>query len=217
VAESGLIAHGRGEAFDYLLGEKTLEQADNSAKAAVSLLLSSKKPVFSINGNIAALCPVDVVELAGLVGASLEVNLFYRTIDREKLIINVLKDSGADIVYGLNKRHIVPGLGGERANVDDALWDSDTVLVMLEDGDRTEALIKAGKNVIAIDLNPLSRTAKNADITIVDNVVRSIPKMIGYAHKLSKLDDDGLTKIMDSYDNDKMLKEMEDIIRNGVF
>ena len=31
---------------------------------------------------------------------------------------------------------------------------ADTVLVPLEDGDRTEALVKMGKTVVAIDLNP---------------------------------------------------------------
>ncbi len=35
-----------------------------------------------------------------------------------------------------------------------------------------------GKKVITFDLNPLSRTAKTADITIVDNVVRAINKLI---------------------------------------
>jgi 4-phosphopantoate--beta-alanine ligase len=33
------------------------------------------------------------------------------------------------------------------------------------------------KTVIAIDLNPLSRTAKTASITIVDNVIRAIPNI----------------------------------------
>lgn len=49
------------------------------------------------------------------------------------------------------------------------------VLVPLEDGDRTEALRRMGKTVIAIDLNPLSRTSRAANITIVDNVIRAVP------------------------------------------
>ena len=55
---------------------------------------------------------------------------------------------------------------------------ADTVFVPLEDGDRTEALIRMGKKVIAVDLNPLSRTAVHATICIVDNVVRAIPILI---------------------------------------
>ena len=43
--------------------------------------------------------------------------------------------------------------------------------------DSAAALIKDGKRVITIDLNPLSRTAQQANITIVDNITRVIPKM----------------------------------------
>ena len=56
VTPEGLIAHGRGEAFDYLLGEHTTEVAHDAAKAASSTLLLAKYPVISINGNVAALC-----------------------------------------------------------------------------------------------------------------------------------------------------------------
>jgi 4-phosphopantoate--beta-alanine ligase len=35
VVEAGLIAHGRGEAFDYLIGEKSNENSINSMKTAV--------------------------------------------------------------------------------------------------------------------------------------------------------------------------------------
>ncbi|MBI3190878.1 DUF137 domain-containing protein, partial [archaeon] len=59
-------------------------------------------------------------------------------------------------------------------------------LVPLEDGDRTLALKKAGKQVIAFDPNPLSRTAQTADITIVDNVVRGLKDLIKECKKASK-------------------------------
>src|SRR5688500_14013700 len=62
VVSEGLIAHGRGEAFDYLLGEKTSTYAFDAIKAAASLLLLAERPVISVNGNTAALCPKDVVE-----------------------------------------------------------------------------------------------------------------------------------------------------------
>ena len=39
VAEAGLIAHGRGECFDYIIGEKTSESAKKAMEAAVALLL----------------------------------------------------------------------------------------------------------------------------------------------------------------------------------
>ena len=56
-----------------------------------------------------------------------------------------------------------------------AIAIADVVLVPLENGDRTKASIKDINSSIAINLNPLSRTAQKANITIVDNIVRCIP------------------------------------------
>ena len=64
--------------------------------------------------------------------------------------------------------------------------NSDTIFVALEDGDRTESLVKKGKKVISVDLNPLSRTAIASNITIVDNIVRVIPNMIKISEQLVK-------------------------------
>jgi len=46
--------------------------------------------------------------------------------------------------------------------------------VPLEDGDRTMALRRYGVKVIAIDLNPLSRTSRTADLPIVDELTRAL-------------------------------------------
>jgi 4-phosphopantoate--beta-alanine ligase len=186
VASAGLIAHGRGECFDYLLGERTRLQAARAEKAAVTALISAENPVISVNGNTAALVPRGLVELSKAVGARLEVNLFYRTAKRENLIARELRKAGARKVYGLKKRHRIPSLSSQRSYVDDAIWEADVVFVPLEDGDRTEALKKMGKKVIAVDLNPLSRTARKADITIVDNVVRAVPNMVKYSKQMRK-------------------------------
>jgi len=59
-------------------------------------------------------------------------------------------------------------------------------LVPLEDGDRTIALKKFGKKVITFDLNPMSRTAQTADITVVDNVIRGMKILIDYSKILVK-------------------------------
>ena len=61
VAKEGLLAQGRGEAFDYLLGEKTGKAAKQAIKAAAAQLLLADLPVISVNGNIAALCPKQIV------------------------------------------------------------------------------------------------------------------------------------------------------------
>src|SRR2546427_13075457 len=51
----GLIAHGRGEAFDYLFGEETSAPALVAEKTAAAFLVRAKSPVISVNGNVAAL------------------------------------------------------------------------------------------------------------------------------------------------------------------
>jgi len=182
VTPTGMIAQGRGEAFDYLIGERTIEPAELAEKAAVRALKSAKDPVISVNGNVAALCPNEVVELAKIVNAKIEVNLFYWTKEREEKIAEILRHAGAGKVYGVGKKINVPNLDSARGRVDpEGIAKADLVLVMLEDGDRTQALKGWAKNVIAIDLNPFSRTAQTADITIVDNVVRALPNMIKFA------------------------------------
>ena len=46
VAREGLIAHGRGESFDYLLGERTTESALNSINAASALFCAWQNTLF---------------------------------------------------------------------------------------------------------------------------------------------------------------------------
>jgi len=173
----GLVAHGRGEAFDYLLGEKTSDYARAACEAAVAKLLEGNA-VLSANGNVAALCAEEYVALSSAVNAPIEINLFYRTPARMRLMEQRFLRAGAKQVLGTLEDAEVPGLESERRKVDSrGIFSRRTVLVPLEDGDRTEYLKKMGKFVIAIDLNPFSRTAKMADITIVDNIVRAVPLM----------------------------------------
>lgn len=181
VAKEGLMAHGRGETFDYLLGEKTSRHAQKAIQAAALVLSLAKYPVISVNGNVAALCPKEIVQLARITKSKIEVNLFYTNEKRKKNIVKILKKSGAKEVLGVKSwdSRRLSGLDSARRVVDrDGIYRADVVVVPLEDGDRTQALKRAGKKVIAFDLNPLSRTARTADITIVDNIVRSIDKLI---------------------------------------
>jgi 4-phosphopantoate--beta-alanine ligase len=157
VVPEGLLAHGRGEAFDYLIGEHTSVYALHAIKAASSLLLLADHPVISVNGNSAALCAREMVELANYSSAFLEVNLFYKSRDREYLISETLKKNGANIVLGLDKKNSIniTDLSSSRRHVDlEGIYKADVVFVPLEDGDRTSALIKMKKKVITIDLNP---------------------------------------------------------------
>jgi 4-phosphopantoate--beta-alanine ligase len=209
VHETGLIAHGRGEAFDYLLGEKTISYAFDSAKVAAAYLLKARNPVISINGNVVALAAKECISLANSIPAKLEVNLFHRTDERVLKIIDELISNGAKKVYGKKVNAKIPFLDHDRALCEkDGIFSSDVVLVSLEDGDRCEALVNMGKIVIAIDLNPLSRTAKKATVTIVDNVIRAIPNINEWFNKLKLKNKNFLENIIKNWDNKEMLKKV---------
>ena len=208
VAKEGLLAQGRGEAFDYLLGEKTGRSAKSAIRAAAAQILLAKISVISVNGNIAALCPKEVVKLAKQTGSKIEVNLFYSNEKRRKAIVKELKKNGAKEILGINltKQANLSGIDSARRIVDkNGIFVADVVVVPLEDGDRTLALRKAGKKVITFDLNPLSRTSQTANITIVDNVTRAMNLLIENCKKLSKKNNKTLEKIVKNFDNKKNL------------
>ena len=217
VASAGLIAHGGGECFDYLLGEKTVKEAYDAEKVATAMLLFAKKPVISVNGNTAALVPKEIVKLAKLLNAKLEINIFYRTRRRELIIKETLKKNGAEKVYGLGKKSRIPGLDSDRGRADpDGIITADVVLVSLEDGDRTEALVRMGKKVLSIDLNPISRTSQKATISIIDNIVRAIPNMIEIAEKLKHKPIRELDSMIKEFDNKKNLSRIIRTVRSGI-
>ncbi|NHJ46719.1 MAG: phosphopantothenate/pantothenate synthetase [Asgard group archaeon] len=211
VAKAGLIAHGRGEAFDYLLGEKTSSYALEQEEAAVATLLLAKYPVISINGNVAVLCPKELVLLAEKTNAKLEVNLFYRTQEREENIAKVLRDAGAKEILGVSlgdDAQTIPEITHNRRIVDrEGIYKADVVFVPLEDGDRTMALRKMGKTVISVDLNPLSRTALWSNITIVNHIRRAAQEMVDIANKLLKKTKEQLKTLIEKYDNNNMLQK----------
>jgi 4-phosphopantoate--beta-alanine ligase len=216
VVSEGLIAHGRGEAFDYLLGEKTSNYAFDAIKAASSLLLLAKRPVISVNGNTAALCPKEIVDLANETKSSIEVNLFYRNKTRENLIAETLKKNGANIVLGVGQKEFVKisELTSNRRHVDpEGIFLADVVFVPLEDGDRTKALINMQKKVITVDLNPLSRTSQNATISIIDNIVRVFPELVKTSKQLKHMSRNSLLKILNNFNNKYNIDSSLKIIR----
>jgi len=215
VALAGLIAHGRGEAFDYLLGEKTTENALKAIKTATAAMLLAKQPVISVNGNVAALAAEDIVKLADVTGSKIEVNLFHRSLERELAIKQLLEAFGAKEILGVGEASSarIPEVYSERRRVDPrGILVADVVLVPLEDGDRTEALRKMGKTVIAIDLNPLSRTAQWASITIVDDIVRALPILVKEARVQKNEGIEKLQKLVSNFDNREVLAEAIKII-----
>jgi 4-phosphopantoate--beta-alanine ligase len=217
VARQGLIAHGRGEAFDYLLGERTLPTSFRAILAASAVLLEAKRPVLSVNGNTAALVGKDIVKLSLVLPAKLEVNLFHRSLDRERAIANLLKRLGARDVLGVGSAAsgTIRGIASLRSRIDRrGIGSADVVLVPLEDGDRAEALKAAGKTVVAIDLNPLSRTSQVASVSIIDNVVRAIPELLKTTTKLKKLSPSQIHRISSRFDNRANLnRTIQEMIR----
>jgi len=218
VAEAGLIAHGRGEAFDYLLGEKTQSHALRSTRAAAALMLLAKHPVISVNGNAASLSAKDLIELSNLTGAKLEVNLFYRTRHRERAVAEHLRSLGAANVLGNDQTFQTEfqEVHSSRRRVDvRGIVAADVVLVPLEDGDRVDALAKAGKKTIVIDLNPLSRSSRSAIITVVDNIVRAAPNLVDITRLLKGENRSALEQIVSEFDNKRNLSEaVESMISN---
>ncbi len=214
-SKQGLIAEGRGESFDYLLGEETLPSADEAERAAAAQLLLADHAVLSVNGNVAALVPGKIVELAEATGADIEVNLFGRTEERMRAIADHLCEHGATNVKGLTADARIPGLEHERGKVDaDGIYDADVVLVPLEDGDRAEALAAMGKTEIVIDLNPLSRSPRTAAIPVIDNIIRAVPNMTKHARELADASPEELEAIVAEFDRETALEAAERAIRD---
>jgi 4-phosphopantoate--beta-alanine ligase len=217
LAESALIAHGRGEAFDYLLGERTCEAARKAVTEVAAILLSAENPVISVNGNTVALAGPQLLTCAAILNCPVEVNIYYRTPERMKALLSALELQREEAltlypefhqqislvpILGATPDGRIPNLDGPRANChSDGILSADVILVPLEDGDRCEALIAMGKTVCAIDLNPLSRTAREATITIVDELTRCLPLL---------LDDliDGRSIPDENWDNEQNLREV---------
>lgn len=215
-SEHGLIAHGRGETFDYLLGEKTHDFAVKAIEASAALLLTAKNPVMSVNGNAAALAPKELAELSNLLNAPLEVNIFHESKEREIKIRNHLIENGAKNVLLPENDTILKYIDSIRKYINrNGILKADVVFVPIEDGDRAEALIKNGKKVITIDLNPMSRTAQKATITIVDNIVRAMPLLIKKISQYRNYPHNKLFNIMESYDNKVILKNALSAIRKS--
>jgi 4-phosphopantoate--beta-alanine ligase len=208
-SKQGLIAHGRGEAFDYLIGERTLPSARHATEVAAALLLTAKKPVLSVNGNVAALVSDQMIALSNLVNAPLEVNIFYWTEERVRRIKAHLERHGASTVLGDVADARIPGLESARARVSsDGIYAADVVLAPLEDGDRCEALLKLGKQVISIDLNPLSRTSQQATVSIVDDIERALSNLLAAVQTQRTQSEGALAARIAAFDNRRNLREV---------
>ena len=134
------------------------------------------------------------------------------------MISEEFKKYGLTRIFGIDPKNLVsiPELESNRRLVDrDGISKADVVFVPLEDGDRTIALKRMNKKVITVDLNPLSRTALSADITIVDNIVRVIPQLIKCVefHRKHSSEND-LKDLIESFDNSDGLKKALEVMKS---
>ncbi len=224
----GLIAHGRGEAFDYLIGESTQPFAIEAIHAAAAMLRLAEHPVISVNGNVAALAPDELIELGQVLDAPLEVNIFHTETGREQRIReHLLKHKArfptSPAAEGVSSTPdiLMPTTEAQLSYIDsnrkfvhpEGIFKADVVFVPLEDGDRCEALRKMGKEVVTVDLNPMSRTAQQASITIVNNVVRALPLL---CKEIRNFSDPTAQDTVARYSNKAVLEQaLEHISRCG--
>ena len=191
-----MIAHGRGEAFDYLLGEQTIPIAEEATIQAAIMLKSATRPIISVNGNTVILAGEELIACAALLSCPIEVNIYYRSNERVSGLIGYLEVCRKFVsehppsnwqrspeewmnlvndvlILGAYADGLIPGLEGPRATCDvNGILAADVILVPLEDGDRCQALINMGLKVIVVDLNPISRSSLMSTIAIVDDVTR---------------------------------------------
>ncbi len=201
LADSAMIAHGRGEAFDYLLGETTSDSAMDAIREVASTQHAAVRPGNAVIRNTGVLAGEELIRVAAVVGCPIEVNLYYRTPERVMGLLGRLSEQRDTVaseaapggwegnwqevvesvsLLGAAAAHSISGLEGPRAKCCwEGIGQADVVLVPLEDGDRCEALVAVGKQVLVVDLNPLSRTAMTATVTIVDEVSRAASELLG--------------------------------------
>ncbi len=162
------------------------------------------------------LVAAQMVRLSRVVSAPIEINLFHRSPRRERAIAKYLMRHGAKNVLGIGAAasQTIRGIASPRRKVDPTgIGSADVVLIPLEDGDRAEALKQSGRKIIAIDLNPLSRTSQVASISIVDNVVRAIPALVSASERIKQTPHARLERLANSFDNQKNLRnEIQEII-----
>lgn len=215
LADSAMIAHGRGEAFDYMLGEQTTPNAMDATAHALNQLEAARRPVLCMNGNVTALACDAMLRLAHHLECPIEVNIFYRTEERITALLTYIEERrqalNLDVeVLGGAPNGTIPGLKGPRALChEEGILESDVILVPLEDGDRCQALVNMGKVVIVIDLNPLSRSAQHGSITVVDELSRVLENMLQLA-ALGPRDNI-------AYQHEENLQASLQWIRNGAF
>ena len=176
VVAEGLIAHGRGEAFDYLLGERTNPSARRATRVAAQWLRRGARPVVSVNGNVAALAAPEVARLQrALPTLGVEVNLFHRSPRRVGLVARALRSAGVDPILGTHPTARIPGLpsDGPGWTAEGSSWPTSASCPSRTATARKRCGRSANGSSRSTS-NPLSRTSQEANLPIVDELVRAL-------------------------------------------
>ena len=122
---------------------------------------------------------------------------------------------GAPDVLMPTAHAVLDHIGSNRRFVNpDGIHAADVVFVPLEDGDRYQALVRSGKRLITVDLNPMSRTSRTATVTIVDNVTRALPLLLERVGGWQN-DTGAAFALLGGYENERVLRAAEAAVRAG--
>jgi 4-phosphopantoate--beta-alanine ligase len=165
-----------------------------------------------VNGNTAALAAASIASLQAASRAQVEVNLFHRTEERVGKITRLLEAEGVEVLSG-RAEPLLPLSHPRALCLREGIFSADTILVPLEDGDRCAALVSMGKRVIAIDLNPLSRTARTATLTVVDELTRALPTITDACGEIGREEGE---RLMTFPDNSYFIRAALDEIRGNL-
>ncbi|MFP4633323.1 MAG: phosphopantothenate/pantothenate synthetase family protein, partial [Halobacteriales archaeon] len=66
---------------------------------------------------------------------------------------------------------------------------------------------------VVVDLNPMSRSARDADVPVVDNVVRAFPRMTEMAREMEDWNEPRLRDVVEGFDAQEVLARAERAVR----
>jgi len=208
VSLEGLTSHGRGEAFDYLLGEKTSESALLAGKDCGGPAPHRKTPGALRERQHRGACGTrNRASPEGKRGARrgqpLPPDTRTGTADRDGSSAMPVRTVFSGRSRSASSRSPTTGPFCRR----EGCLLPMSCLSRSKTATAARCSVGMGKKVIAIDLNPLSRTAKTATLTVVDEVTRALPEI---AQACTALSDGKCRSLVAVMDNRVFLQEAKE-------
>ncbi|VUT24061.1 MAG: 4-phosphopantoate--beta-alanine ligase [Candidatus Methanolliviera sp. GoM_asphalt] len=178
--EGALIEFGREEAVDYLIGERTIEEAYRSTKVAVSYILLSKNPMIVLDGVCLALSANKIKKICRSLGLSVYLGEDLSEV-RERLI-GRLKAEGIE--------------PKERMDTDLLIFHGKNKILKYFNGRK----IYFGLNIFSNDL-------KGVDVIIIDSIIRFFSNIEEIFDKLREKRIRELIEITKDYKKEEIFME----------